>query len=370
VAARASAPGAHSLAEILSQPHCWSNCLKELEANRQLEEIRERFADAAEWLFIGCGSSYYLALTAAASWSAITGLRARAIPASELLLFPDLWLAGSENYAAVLISRSGRTSEVLKAAEFLESKKKIATVAVTCAGDQPLERIASSTLALLPADEESTVMTRSFTSMLLALQYLAAFFVENHAFAKALRKLPTAAERVLNDLHPRLREFVGAHQFADYVCLGQGPFYGLACESTLKLTEMSVSYGQAFHTLEFRHGPKSIAGPETLLVFLLSQTGYAAESEVLQEVKALGGTTLVLANRADTQVRGSADFLVEFAFDLPELARLAAYVFAGQLLGLYTGLKKGLDPDRPRNLSRVVILDEEESPNKSEHAAL
>jgi glucosamine--fructose-6-phosphate aminotransferase (isomerizing) len=369
-AARSSGPGAHSLAEILSQPHCWSNCLKELEEKGQLEEIRERFADAVEWLFIGCGSSYYLALAAAASWSAITGLRARAIPASELLLFPDLLLAGAENYAAVLISRSGRTSEVLKAAEFLESSQKIATLAVTCTGDQPLERIASSTLALLPADEESTVMTRSFTSMLLALQYLAAFFAENHAFAKALRKLPTAAEKALQDLHPRLREFVGGHQFADYVCLGQGPFYGLACESTLKLTEMSVSYGQAFHTLEFRHGPKSIVGPTTLLVFLLSETGHAAESEVLQEVKGLGGTTLVLANHADPNVRASADFLAEFSFDVPELARLAAYVFAGQLLGLYTGLKKGLDPDRPRNLSRVVILDEEESPNKSEHAAL
>jgi len=51
--------------------------------------------------------------------------------------------------------------------------------------------------------------------------------------------------------------------------------------------------------------------------------------------------------------------LIEFGFELPELARMAApYVFAGQLIGLFTGLKKGLDPDNPRNLSRVVILNE------------
>lgn len=364
------APGAHSLAEILSQPHCWSNCLKELESTGNLEEIAERFAGADEWIFIGCGSSYYIGLVAAASWSALTGLRARAIPASDLLLFPDLLLAGSENYAPVLISRSGRTSEVLKAAGFLEGTKKISTLAVTCTSDQPLEQLAGSTLALLPADEESTVMTRSFTSMLLALQYLAAFFTENHAFAKSLRKLPTAAEKILSNLKPRLVDFVSDHQFADYVCLGQGPFYGLACEAALKLTEMSVSYTQSFPTLEFRHGPKSIVGPETLLLFLLSETAYEAELDVLQEVKSLGATTLVVANQADQRVRAASDFLVELCFDLPELARLAAYAFAGQLLGLYTGLKKGHDPDRPRHLSRVVILGEEESPEESEHAAL
>jgi glutamine---fructose-6-phosphate transaminase (isomerizing) len=365
-----SGPGTHTLAEILSQPHCWSNCLKEVERRKLAEEIREKFADATEWLFIGCGSSYYIALAAAASWTALTGLRARGVAASELLLYPELVLAGSEGLAPVLISRSGRTSETLRAAEFLEGEKNIRTLAVTCTSDQPLEQVATTTLALLPADEESTVMTRSFTSMLMSLQYTAAVLAENHAFAKCLRKLPSAAEKVLGTLHPQIREFVAAREFNDYVCLGQGPFYGAACESTLKLAEMSVSYAQCYRTLEFRHGPKSIVSPETLIIFLLSETSYDAECDVLQEVKSLGGTTMAIANQADDRLRASADVLIEFGFEVSELARLAPYVFAGQLLGLHTGLKKGLDPDNPRNLSRAVILDEEESPEKSEHATL
>src|SRR4029077_15782472 len=160
---------------------------------------------------------------------------------------------------------------------------------------------------------------------------------------------------------PRIREFVGGRQFADYVALGQGALYGLACETALKVTEMSVSYAQTFHTLEFRHGPKSIVGPETLIIFLLSEQGYEAECGVLQEVKGLGGTTLTITNRADERARRASDLLVELKFDLPELACLAPYVFAGQLVGLYTGLKKGLDPDNPRHLTRVVELDEEQS---------
>ena len=351
-------PGTHSLAEILSQPHCWTNCLKELEQKGVLEKIIEPFSAATEWLFVGCGSSYYIALAAAASWSMITGLRARAVPASELLLFPNSVLAEAGELAAVVISRSGRTSEALRAAEMLEGARDIRTLAVTCTGDQPLEQISTSTLALLPADEESTVMTRSFTSMLLGLQYLAACVADDHGLAKGLRKLPSSAEKVLQVLLGDIRKFVAARQFADYVCLGQGPFYGLACESALKITEMSVSYAQSFHTLEFRHGPKSIVSPETLVLFLLSESGYEAECEVLQEIKSLGGTTLVVAHRADERARASADLLIELGLELPELARLAAYVFAGQLLGLCTGLKKGLDPDNPRHLSRVVVLDE------------
>ena len=359
--------GTHSLAEILSQPRCWGDCLKGLPHSLSTHKIRETFTTAREWLFIGCGSSYYIALAAAAAWHGITGLRTRAVPASELLLFPDLVLQESRNVAAVVISRSGRTSEALRAAALLERERNIRTLGVTCSADQPLQTIATKTLTLLPADEESTVMTRSFSSMLLALQYTAADMVEDHEFANSLRKLAVLAEPAMNALHPRIRDFVNSRQFADYICLGQGPFYGLANECALKLSEMSISFAQSYHTLEFRHGPKSVVSPETLTIFLISESGYDAECDVLRETKGQGGTTLAITNRADERVRASSDLFFEFGFDLPELARLAPHVFVGQLMGLYTGLKKGLDPDNPRNLSRVVILDEAE---KDEHATL
>lgn len=138
----------------------------------------------------------------------------------------------------------------------------------------------------------------------------------------------------------------------------------------LKLTEMSVSYAQSFHTLEFRHGPKSIVSRETLIAFLLSETGYSEELEVLEEIRKLGGTTLVITNRADSRAPAAADLLVELGADGSEAARLPLYLITGQLMGLYTGLKKGLDPDRPRNLSRVVVLADEDSSERPKHAAI
>ena len=359
--------GGHTLAEILSQPQCWTKCLTALQQGTELNLIRERFAVGAEWLFVGCGSSYYLAQSAAAAWAAITGRQARGAPASELLLFPDTLLAGRAELVPVLISRSGRTTEVLRAAEYLEGTCNLRTLAITCSGGQPLEQVASATIHLPSADEQSTVMTRSFSSMLLALEALAAAVAGDPGFLEALQRMPALAEPLPGTLHKRILEFVSANKFADYVYLGQGPFYGLACEAALKITEMSCSYAQPFHTLEFRHGPKAILGPEVLVTFLLSERGQEAELDVLEEVKQLGATTLVISNGAGERVRSNADLLVELGFDVPEYARLAPYIVAGQLLGLATALKKSFNPDRPRNLSRVVVLEHEQKP---QHASL
>ena len=109
-------PGAYTVAEILSQSTCWSTCLAELRQTKRLQGVVDSFAGATEWLFVGCGSSYYVALSAAATMTSLTGLRARAVPASELLLYPNLVLA-STSCVPVLISRSGQTSEVVAAAD-------------------------------------------------------------------------------------------------------------------------------------------------------------------------------------------------------------------------------------------------------------
>jgi len=95
---------------------CWTISLRDLEDNGGLKTLAKQFSSAQEWIFIGCGSSFYVAQSAAATMTALTGRRAQAVPASELLLFPELVLAAKNNFVPVLISRSGRTSEVLRVA--------------------------------------------------------------------------------------------------------------------------------------------------------------------------------------------------------------------------------------------------------------
>ncbi len=362
------ANGAQTEAEILSQPVCWEASLDWLDRTGKLNELARQFAGIEEWVFVGCGSSYYVALSAASTMAGLTGLRAYALPASELLLFPQQ-IRTSRALAAVLISRSGRTSEVLRVAEQL-SKRGIATLGISCTPHQSLEKLVTSAVVLSAADEQSTVMTRSFTSMLLTLQAFAARIGEKGDFTLGQRGIVASAKQVLRTLPERISDFARSNSFDDYVFLAQGTLHGIACESALKLTEMSISYAQNFHALEFRHGPKSIVSPKTLIGFLLSEAAYAEELSVLEEVKTLGGTTLVVTNHADDRARAAADLLIELNSDAPEMARAPLHLLPGQLLGLYTGLEKGLDPDAPRNLSRVVILDDEDSREETKHAAL
>lgn len=355
VAAKAS--GANTRAEIFSQPQCWKACFEALDKSQQAQELAEKMPADTDCLFIGCGSSYYISQAAAASWQLLTGTPAHAIPASELLLFPDLVLSAHRKCQPILVSRSGNSSEVVRAAEYLERERNIRTVAISCGQGQPLDKTSSATLYLLPADEKSVVMTRSFSSMLLGSQILAAHVANRPEVVEGLRRIPDRVQAVLESVNDRIQPFVEGHTFADYVFLGQGPLFGIASEGQLKVKEMSCSYAQVFHTLEFRHGPKAIVGPETLLTFLLSESGYEEERKVLKEMKSLGATTLVIANKVDDAARKNADFLVELQLDAPESVRQIGYLVTCQLLGFYTGQKKGYDIDSPRNLSRAVILE-------------
>ena len=347
--------GAHTLSEILSQPQCWSTCLQKLASTAELQAAVKMARPGAEWIFVGCGTSYYLAIAAASAFNHV-GLSARAVPASEILLYPALALPPGRDYLPIMISRSGRTSEVVRAARLLEQERNIRTIAITCANRQPLEAECSLTLKLLDADEQSTVMTRSFTSMLLGLQYLAAK-VAGEDLAHSLTKLPEETAPLLEEIPQRLRAFVEARSFEDCIFLAQGPLFGIASECMLKVTESSCTYTQVFHSLEFRHGPKSVAGPETLITFLMSETSYNAELDLLEEMKKTGAATLVIGNRLDARSWSAADFAIELGLTVAEYARPAAYTIWGQLYGLYNGLKKGLNPDSPKNLTRVVVLE-------------
>jgi glucosamine--fructose-6-phosphate aminotransferase (isomerizing) len=241
--------------------------------------------------------------------------------------------------------------------DLLNQRTDVKTVTVTCAGDSAFATRGKYPIVLAAAFEQSTVMTRSFSSMLLALQCLAAKLVNDAAAYELLQRLPDMAEPIFENAPDRVQRFVATHDFDDYVYLGQGPFYGIACEAALKVMESSCSYAQSFHSLEFRHGPKSIAGPRTLLGFFISERGYDAEVSLVEEVRDLGSKTFVVAPRSDARLKAAADLLIEVPVAGPDCLRLAACIPWAQLLGLYTGLKKGLNPDSPRNLSPVVILE-------------
>lgn len=345
----------HTWNEILSQGEVWPTVLEELSRSAVITNILRNSADRPRYLFLGCGTSYYLAEAAAASWTMLTGQPTRAMASSEILIFPEMLRAEAPDTCAVAISRSGRTSETLRAAGVLQQELKIPTLGITCDSRSELQAICEQTIALAGCEEKSTVMTRSFTSMLLSLQYLACRFCDNSQFIGELRTMAEQFAPRFNVLAKEIETFLQQRRFADFVFLGQGAFHGIAREAALKVMEMSCSYSQTFHTLEFRHGPKAIVTPDTCLTFFLPDAGQQVEAEVLSEMKELGATTISICTRASKAITDASDLTIEM--NGGGLAWLAPYAVPGQLLGFFMGVAKGLNPDQPKNLTRVVVLD-------------
>jgi len=355
---RQPSPASHTLAEILSQPAIWSETGRQLRESGELDRLAATFSPRSPWLFVGCGSSYYLSRLIAALWTRHFYIPATGIPASELLFAPEETLRRIGAEQIVLMSRSAETTEVLRVAELLQAHKTVQTLGVTCNPQSQLEALCTHTFELAWADEKSTVMTRSFTAILLAFQRLGLQFVGDHLLSTALDELPQRGQAWLDGHARKIQEFAAQRKFDDYVFLGQGAHYWLAQEAGLKVTEMSSSYAQVYHSMEFRHGPRSIAGPNTLITLFVSEAAAEAETVLVRELKGLGAAICVIANRAAPDLRNCSDLLIELALDLPEFARYAVTAIPAHLMGTAIGLRKGLNPDAPKNLTRAVVLSQ------------
>jgi glucosamine--fructose-6-phosphate aminotransferase (isomerizing) len=296
-------------------------------------------------LFTGCGSTYYLSLAAAALYQELTGRPARAVPAGELLLNPETVLAPGPTLL-VGVSRSGTTTETVRAVERFRQEKRGGIVVISNY-DEALGRLSDFPLIITKGQEDSVAQTRSFTSMHVAATAFCARMAGRDDLLEAMSRLPEAGFRLMDRYEPLARELGEDLDIERCYFLGSGARYGLACEISLKMKEMTLTHSEPFHFLEFRHGPMSMVNEHALVIGMVSDRNRAQESAVIQEMQALGGRTLTLGEEA-------ADIVFESG--LPGQARNVLYLPVLQLLAFYRSLAKGLNPDRPKNLTAVVQL--------------
>lgn len=346
--------GRHTYHEIMSQPEVWAEALAVGQANAERLKAIWRRSQAAGLLFTGCGSTYYLSL-AAAALAREAGLPARAAPASEVWLFPRLAAGLMGRTLLIAVSRSGETSETVRALDAFRQTGGRTAVAITCYPDSALARRADLALALPAAQERSMAQTRSFASMLVLCQVAIGHLTGDDDIVQRLRVLPILGHRLLDTYGDLAAEVGEERTIRRFFFLGNGPCYGLASEAMLKMKEMSLSDSEAYHTLEFRHGPKSMVDQEALVVGLLSDEARAEESAVLAEMKRLGARLLVLAEN-DVPELGRPIYHVKLGSNLSTADRLVLYLPILQLAAYHRAMAKGLNPDAPRHLSAVVVL--------------
>ncbi|MCC3270890.1 SIS domain-containing protein [Arthrobacter gengyunqii] len=284
-------------AEIASQPDTW-------------RLAAQLVPDIASWLpcrgervaVIGCGTSWFIAMSyAVLRESAGHGLT-DAFAGSE---YPS-----SRDYDRVIaISRSGTTTEIINLLRDLESTP---TTLITAVADSPAAALASETIAMPFADEQSVVQTRFATSVLTVLRVHLGGDVQS-----LITEVQAALEIPVDDL-------LTADQCT---FVGRGFAVGLSFEAALKTREAAQFWSESYPAMDYRHGPISIAEPGRLVWSLGEPPAGLAE-----EVSATGAR------------------FVHHDLD-PQAALVVAQRFA---VGL--AKSRGLDPDHPRSLTRSVVL--------------
>ncbi len=327
--------------EIISQTAAWTDALERV-ATLPLPDA----AGYDQVLFTGCGSTYYLSLSAAALYQELVGRPARAVPGGELWLNPRAFLAGRKALL-VAISRSGTTTETVRAVERFASEKR-GDVVVISNYEEGLSRLGDLAVTIPSGQEESVAQTRSFASMYVAAAAFCARMAARSDLLRGMSDLPGVGERLLSQYKTYAQEMGGNLDFDRFYFLGSGIRYGLACEANLKMKEMTLTHSEPFHFLEFRHGPMSMVHEHTVVVGLLSDANRTHESKVLAEMEGQGATVASL---------GEFDANVSFQSGVPESVRAVLYLPVLQLMAFHRSLAKGLNPDRPHNLTAVVKLD-------------
>ena len=352
-------PGtSHAHAEILSQPETWDATFSAV-AEQWREIVRtippELWTDhPTHVLFVGCGTSYYLAQTAAHVFQEVTGLVSRAVPGSEIALSPASTLPSGYPVVAFVFSRSGTSSEAVMAARYLSGLPgEVHTVGITCTPGSELVGATKYAIELPHADERSVVMTRSFTNMLLAITMIATTIGLRQDLAQQVLKLPDLLRVRLDEMAAFAQTLADRLDLTRVIYLGLGPYYGLAEEATLKLKEMTQVDCEPYSSLEFRHGAMSMVAEDTLVVLLQGLRERAYMPDLEAELKGYGATVATVGPYPSEH----ADISIVLPGGLDDVTRALLYLPALQLLANQRAVALGLDPDAPRQLGKVVRLD-------------
>lgn len=290
----------HIIDEIASQPDCWTEAVRLSSSEAALLPARgERVA------VIGCGTSLFMGQAYAVLRERVGHGLTDAFPASEL--------PGGRDYdRLVAITRSGTTTEVLEVLD--DVRGRFPTVAITADPATPVREHADQIMSLAFADERSVVQTRFATTTLALLR---AHLGED--LSGLMRDAEKAVQAPLPD---------GALDREQFTYLGRHWTVGLAHEAALKMREAALAWAESYPAMEYRHGPLSISD-ERSVVWMIGPVPSGLPADV---------------------ARTGAQFVESRLEPMAELIRC-------QRLAVALAVRRGLDPDHPRHLSRAVVLN-------------
>jgi glucosamine--fructose-6-phosphate aminotransferase (isomerizing) len=272
-----------------------------------------------------------------------------------MLIAPEDFTLADETAPVLLvaISRSGATTETLRAVKAFQATGRGSVITITCQSGNELSELGQLNIFLPEAQEQSIAQTQAFSAMWIACCAMSAVIAHRDELLAELHQVPELARRIIEASREQLQVLGGNLAFDRVYFLGSGLRYGLACEGSLKMKEMTLTHSEPFHFLEFRHGPQSMATSSTLVVALMGDDEQHYEADILYDLSKMDVRLLILTHRPPDNFEDASFVLGK---SLGEIARSVVYLPPLQLLAFGRAIAKGQNPDRPHNLEAVVHL--------------
>jgi len=344
--------------EIHEQPQAIAQTVAGLRG-QPVEEVADLLLRAKRIVVTGAGTSFHASYIAALQLVNMADLPAQAVISSEFRWVSRLL---GEGDVLIAVSQSGETIDTLLAVR--EARRRGAkTVAVVNVVGSTIARESDIAVYMRAGPEIGVAATKTFTSQLVTLAYIAASAAhaagrltdsEFRSFASELEALPKRVEEALR-LEERVKGLAEAlHTKQSAYYLGRGPGLGVAMEGALKLKEVAYIHAEAYPAGESKHGPIALVEPGFPVVFTaLSEDEWEALKPNIEEMKARGAFTIAVVPEGFHYDR--ADEVLRVPRVAEELQGVVSIVPL-QLLAYYTAVKRGFDPDKPRNLAKTVTV--------------
>jgi glucosamine--fructose-6-phosphate aminotransferase (isomerizing) len=324
-------------AEIREQP----TVLARLAVSRAAKQLEAAIGER-EPVFIGSGSSLFVAQLAALAWRK-AGRRAEAIAASEA----RFQAAARRGTCVVALSQSGRTADVLDALDALGPAR---TIALTNTPGSPLAARADITIDVAAGPETAVPASKSVTAMAAVVLWTAARAVDGDgpAAAAALERAAAGIGTWLDTVAlPEMdRAATLLEPAQSIIVIGAGYGVPVAAEIALKIKEASYRHAEGFGAGEFRHGSTAILDAARGMAGIVDASSRAAVGTVLDVARDAGAVVATLG-------RALPDIP---AFGPPAHGRFAplSWIVGGQLLALALARRAGIDSDAPRGLQKFL----------------
>ncbi|MGH2807704.1 MAG: glutamine--fructose-6-phosphate transaminase (isomerizing) [Actinomycetota bacterium] len=356
------------LKEIFEQPEAVENTMRgrvNAEGRIVLDEVHwdvDTLKRIDKIVVVACGTSFHSGMAAKHSIEHYTRIPVELDLASEFR-YRDPVL--DERSLVIGIAQSGETADTLAAIRYAREMGS-RVVAVTNVVGSSITRDADAVLFTHAGPEIGVAATKTFLAQLVAMNLFALYLAQEREAMEpakvletidAMRALPQQIEEVLaiqGDVQRAAKRYADA---PDFLFIGRGVGTAVALEGALKLKEISYIHAEGYAAGELKHGAIALIDEGVPVVAVL--TGKRLYDKMLanvEEVRARGADTILIAPRGDDRARSLANELFEVPPTKPLLTPILDTIPL-QLLAYFVAKERGLSPDKPRNLAKSVTVE-------------